>query len=165
MLFRVELGFSQWQEFAACSPSVCHPFQRHLRRPTTRLGDHQTVCFYVPFCFSAHLAVFHSALNFIMQSPLPGVDYIDYLRSSRTSPGLLPNDVQIFLFSVPPPFALWTHFCHMALFLFPDHCLEAASLVSLAPGLSSLPADSSGLVPFQFFRNFSKTTIPSTVLQ
>lgn len=149
MLFHVEVGFSQWQEFAGCYPSVYHPFQCHLWRPKTRLGDHQMVYFYVPSCFSTHLAVFHSALNFIIQSPLPGVDYIGYLRSSRPSPGLLPNDVQIFLFSVPPSFALWTHFCHMVLFLFPDHCLEAASLISLAPGLSSLPAESSGLVPFQ----------------
>lgn len=37
----------------------------------------------------------------------------------------------------------------MVPFLFPEHCLEAASLVSLAPGLSSLPVQSSGLAPFQ----------------
>lgn len=47
---------------------------------------------------------------FIIQSPLPGVDYIGYLRSSRPSPGLLHNVVQIFPFPVPPPLVLWAHF-------------------------------------------------------
>lgn len=103
--------FHKWQEFAGCKASVCHPFQCQLWRPKTRLGDHQMIYFYVPFCFSAPLAIFHSMLTFIIQSPLPGGDYIGYLRSSRPSPGLPHNDVQIFPFPVPPSLALRAHFC------------------------------------------------------
>ena len=65
---------------------------------------------YIPFCFSAPLTIFHSMLTFIIQPPLPGVDYIGYLRSSWPSPGLPHNDVQIFTFPVPLLLGLWAHF-------------------------------------------------------
>lgn len=69
------------------------------------------IYFCVPFGFSAHPALFRSMLTFIIQSPLPGVYYIGYFRSSRPSPGLPHSDVQIFPFPIPLPLALWAHFC------------------------------------------------------
>lgn len=108
---RLNWVFHKWQEFAVCRATLCLPFQCHSWSPKTRLWDRQIMYLYLPFCFSAHLTLFHPLLTFIIQAPLPGANYIGQLRSSRPLPDLPHKDLQIFPFPVPLPLALWAHFC------------------------------------------------------
>lgn len=66
---------------------------------------------------------------FIIWSPLLGVNYTGYVRSSRHSPGFPHNDPHIsyFLSCFQSLFGLSS--VNMVPFLFPDRCLEAACLL------------------------------------